>query len=151
MSTRCVTREFLRAQIWRSPLACPSFAIYIGDQVDAELFITGVNSAYYTGDFTYTNFLSTRKLKGEAVVNFLVVACGVLVDTQAQWLASQPLLLAEMATQPSKDTRAESTMARCEISLIAFCSRFRLRRRQSWMTGSVLVSGLGRPRGVMIT
>ena len=83
--------------------------------------------------------------------NFLVVACGVLVDTQAQWLASQPLLLAEMATQPSEDTRAESTMARCEISLNVFCSRFRLRRRQSWMTGSVLVSGLGRPRGVMIT
>ena len=38
----------------------------------------------------------------------------------------------------------------CVISLNAFCSRFRLRRR-SWMTGPVLVSGLGRPRGVMTT
>ena len=55
------------------------------------------------------------------------------------------------ATQPSRGIRAESTMARCAISLNSFCSRFRLRRRQIWMTVSVLASGLGRPRGVMIT
>ena len=53
----------LRTQTWRSPVTCPSFAIYIGNQVDGEFSITGVNSAYYTGDFMYTNLESTSYRK----------------------------------------------------------------------------------------
>merc|ERR1712211_55709 len=54
----------------------PVFAFYLGNQVDGELTIGGVNSAHYTGDFAYTNLESTSywqvnldglKLNGAAV------------------------------------------------------------------------------------
>ena len=59
------------------------------------------------------------------------------------WFLNPFLCRQRWLQQPSKDTRAESTMTRCAISLNAFCSRFSLWRRQSRMTSSVLAFGLG--------
>ena len=37
----------------------PVFAFYLDNQVYAKLTVVGVNSVYYTGDFVYTNMVST--------------------------------------------------------------------------------------------
>ena len=33
----------------------PSLLLYLGNQVDGEFPIAGVNGAYYTGEFVYIN------------------------------------------------------------------------------------------------
>ena len=83
--------------------------------------------------------------------NFSCAACCVLVNTQAQWLASQPFLCRQGRLHSIPEVQEQNLQWRGVRSLSMFCSRFRLRGRESWMIRSVLVSGLGKPRGVMIT
>ena len=54
VSTARTTREIA----WTLALCC----LYSGIQVDGESTISGVNGAYYTGDFIYTNLDSTSYL-----------------------------------------------------------------------------------------
>ena len=77
-------------------------------------------------------------------------ACGVLVDAQAQcWLLNRFCVGRDGYTAFQ---RYKGRIYNGEVcDLFECCSRFRLWRRQSWMTGSVLLFGWGRPRGVLIT
>ena len=76
VSTRCTTRESCAHKLGDIQLLAPPFAIYIGNLVDGEFFITG-DTVRTTREISCTqtfrapvtgHFLDGLKLKGEAVV-----------------------------------------------------------------------------------